>query len=167
MAVANDTICDGLLAGVHDNVVVPAGAACEIAGARIKGSVKVFGALDVLSPTTIRGNIEGEPGHRYVRLHGGESLVVFGNVTIKGAVTGFEAGYLAGTQIRQNFQYEENDGFLVAWGGIIGGNLKSEKNVGGGGIFGNTVRGNLECQENVPPHAEAGNFVGGNTTCPK
>lgn len=164
---AGDTICVGVLAGSHDNLIVPAGATCNIADATIQGSVKVFGALNVSSPTTIGGNIDGEPGHTFVRLFGGATLVVGGDVQLKKQGSVFSQGYLAGTQIRGDFQYEENVGFLVANGGQIGGDFKSEKNTGGGGIFGNTILGNLECKENTPEHEQAGNTVGGALKCPE
>jgi hypothetical protein len=165
-ALAGDTVCVGALTGAHDNVVVPAGAVCTISAATIKGNVKVFGSLNVFPPTTIGGSIDGEPGHGFVRLFGG-LIVVVGNVQIKGSPSSEAAGYLAGTQIGGDFQYEGNMGTLVATGGTIGGNAKAEKNRGGGAFTVNTIRGNLECKENVPPITEFGNVIGGNDKCPE
>jgi hypothetical protein len=165
-AEARDTICAGVVTGVHDNVIVPAGTTCGITNARIRGNVKISGGADIFGAVTIGGNIDAEAGNTGVRIYGGPNLIVEGNVTIKkGALSG--TGYLAGTQIGGNFHFEENLGFLVASGGQIGGNLTSSKNFGGGGIFGNTIQGNLECKDNDPPHGHAGNTVGGNVKCPE
>jgi hypothetical protein len=163
-AVAGDTVCVGVLTGAHDNVVVPPGATCIVTGATINGNVKVFGLLDVFAPTTIRGSIDGEPGHIRVALFG-TGVVVRGNVQLKGGTV--VAGYTPGTQILGNFQYEANAGSLSATGGNIRGNLKAEKNTGGGAISGNNIGGNLECKENVPPIGDLGNVVGGNDKCPE
>jgi hypothetical protein len=170
-ATANDTLCTGALAGAHDNVIVPDGATCNIAGAQIKGNVKVLagGSLDVFAPTTIGGSVQADPGHQYVRIWGG-AVVVMGDVEVKGgtgAPDGGTAGYLAGTDIRGNFQWEENRIGLNADGGTIGGNVKAEKNAGGGFISGNTIRGNVECKENNPAIGEAGNTIGGDDKCPE
>ena len=86
-AAANDTLCTGALAGAHDNVIVPDGATCTVAGAEIKGNIKVLagGALDVFAPTTVGGDIQAKPGHQYVRIWGG-AVVVMGDVEVKGSV---------------------------------------------------------------------------------
>jgi hypothetical protein len=161
-----DTVCVGLLTGARDNVVVPAGATCSIVSATVKGNVKVYGFLDVFAPTTIRGNIEGEPGHGFVRLHGG-AIVVRGNVKVKDSPSGLAAGYLAGTSIRGNFEYEGNTGALFATGGTITGNVKVDKNTGGGSISDNFITGNLECKDNGPQIGGSGNVVDGNIKCPE
>lgn len=166
VAHAGDTVCVGALSGAHDNVTVPAGETCIISDAQIEGSVKVYGGVDIYSPTTIKGSIDGESGNTGVRLWGGANLVVEGNVQINkspGSPAG--SGYWAGTQIHGNFQYEENVGFLTAAGGLIGGNFKAEKNTGGGDIVGNTISQNLECKENTPALFQAGNVVGGALKC--
>ena len=170
-AAANDTLCTGALAGEHDNVIVPDGATCNVTGAQIKGNVKVLagGSLNVFAPTTVGGDIQADPGHRYVRLLG-TGVVVMGDVEAKGsigALDGGAAGYLAGTDIRGNFEWEENRIGLTATGGTIGGNVKAEKNFGGGDITGNTIGGNVECKENVPEMVEAGNTIGGEDKCPE
>lgn len=168
-AAANDTLCTGALAGEHDNVIVPEGATCNVDGAQIKGNIKVLagGALLVIAATTVGGDIQADPGHLYVRLMG-TGVVVMGDVELKGASgVAVVGGYLTGTDIRGNFQWEENRIALVARGGIIGGNLKAEKNSGGGDITGNTIKGNVECKENAPELVEAGNTIGGEDKCPE
>ncbi len=158
-AIADDTMCTGVLSGRHDNVIVPAGVSCNIVMARIEGNVKVYGDLDVEGPARILGNIQGEPGHGYVRLHG-FGVVVHGNVQLKGGA--LTSGFLSGTRIGEDFQYEENAGGLMADGGFIGGNLQMFKNTGSGSITDNRIRGNLQCKENEPAPVGGGNLVGGN-----
>lgn len=165
-ALAGDFVCTGGASGPLDNVVVPPGATCNMSNANVEGNVKVFGSLNVFAPTTIRGSIDGEPGHGFVRLFGG-AILVHGNVQIKGSAAGIGAGYLSGTQIRGNFQWEENTNSLVATGGTIGENVKAEKNTGGGSITGNTIGENLECKENFPAIVEFGNAIGGDNKCPE
>src|SRR5687768_14546711 len=72
MAAADDgdTVCVGvLLPGTYENVVVPPGLACFIAGSTINGNIKNYGDLRVEAPTTIRGSIEADPGHQRVFLN--------------------------------------------------------------------------------------------------
>jgi len=160
-ALAGDTICaDTFIDGTHDNVIVPAGTVCN-SSAHITGSVKVFGGFNAFSGTTIEGNIEGEPGHRFVRLFG-LSVVVRGNVQLKNAAPAESSGYMAGTEIGGNFQWEANPNVLAAQGGTIGGDLIIVQSTGATEIFGNVVQGNLQCSENNPPPTGGGNTVTGN-----
>jgi hypothetical protein len=159
-AIADDTVCTGLLDGVHDNVIVPEGADCVLTDALVRGTVEVkaHGSLAVRGRTSIQGSVQSDGG-RHVRLLGG-SVTVGGNVQIKRASN--SSGYEPGTRIAGNFQFEENTGALFATGGLIGGNLQVIKNSGGGSISGNTIRETLQCKENFPPPAGGGNSVGGN-----
>jgi hypothetical protein len=163
LSMAGDTTCRTFLSGVHDNVVVPRNANCIIFDAQIAGNIKVFGALDVfgLPQTTIGGSIEGEPGHRYVRLFGRLGPVtVEGNVQIKGGID-LSVLFGPGLLVRQNLQQEENRGFLSVFESTVGGTFKMEKNTGGGDIFSNIIGGNLQCKENFPlPFKEANAVVG-------
>jgi hypothetical protein len=159
---ADDTVCaDTFIDGTHDNVIVPAGTVCS-SSAHIMGSVKVFGGFNALAGTTIEGNIDGEPGHLFVRLFG-LGVVVRGNVQVKNAEPAEPSGYMAGTEIGGNFQAEANSNALLAQGGTIGGDLIVLKNTGGAEIFGNVIQGNLQCSENDPPPTGGGNTVAGNT----
>jgi hypothetical protein len=160
-ALADDTICaDTVIDGTHENVIVPAGTVCT-ASAQIAGNVKVFGGFIALSGTMIGGNIDGEPGHRFVRLMG-LGVVVRGNVQLKNAVPSESSGYIAGTEIGGNFHFEANSNILFVQGGTIGGNLVVVKNTGASEIFGNVIGGNLHCSENNPPPSVGGNTTGGN-----
>jgi hypothetical protein len=183
-ALAGDTECVGVVSGVHDNIVVPPGAFCLLEGpATVKGNVKVLGPENglpggqllvdgFLAPVTVRGNIQSDGGE-FVGILGSSPLIgvaIGGSVQIKKA-TAVDSGYFSvspgGVRIRGNFEYEENEAFLVATGANIRGNLKAQKNTGGGEITENVIGGNLECKENVPEMVQAGNTVGGNLKCPE
>jgi hypothetical protein len=150
-----DTRCSGVLTGEHDNVIVPEGSSCVIADADVSGDVKVesFGALDIVGATRIEGNVQSD-GARYVRVLGA-SVWIGGDLQIKKSLEG--SGYQAGTRIRGNVQYEENQGSVRADGGVVRGNVQIIKNFGGGSVFGNTIRQTLQCKENFPAIAGGGN----------
>lgn len=166
---ANDTICTGALTGSHDNVIVPAGATCDIDAASIKGNIKVYGSL-AIDGSAVRGNLQAEPGHGYVRIGfaGAEPVAIEGSVQIKGStLEGQKSGYGSGLEeVGGNFQFEENASTLVAVDASILGNFKAQANSGGGAIMDNVIGGNLECPDNDPEITESGNTVGGNDVCP-
>lgn len=89
IAAADDTQCNGPLPpGTYDNVVVPAGASCDVRGSNVKGSIKALPGADFLfvSDSTIAGNIEGQKvGTVHVfGLTGGGSgpVLVGGNIDV-------------------------------------------------------------------------------------
>ncbi len=157
-AMADETVCTGPLTGSHEEVVVPDGASCVIAMARIEGNVKVGtgASLVVNGPSYIGGNVQSE-GSRFVRLSGA-GVTVEGDVQIKKATEA--SGYSPGTTIRGNFQYEENAGFLEAAGGFVRGDFQVEKNYGGASMVNNTIRQNMQCKENSPAPTGSGNRAG-------
>src|SRR5687767_13811258 len=123
---AGDTECTGPLSGPHDNVVVPSGALCGLAGADVSGNVKVFaGGLLVVRESSVAGNVQAEPGHLGVFLASG--TVVDGDVHLKGSVPFLFSG-VERVVIGGDFQYEENGNPLLAVDSRIGGNVKVEKN---------------------------------------
>lgn len=155
---ADDTICNGLVNGRHDNVIVPDGAVCMLSNARVKGNVEVKtgAALTVSGPVYIGGNIQSE-GSRYVRIEG-SGVTVNGNIQIKKVLEA--SGIQPGTSIYGDFQYEENSGFLFASGSFVRGNFQVFKNSGGATIVNNTIRQNLQCKENWPAPTGDGNSAG-------
>ncbi len=167
-AMADDLICDNTpltpFTGSADNVEVPPGARCFLLGANVD-NVKVFGSL-AANTTVIRGNVQGEPGHGFVRLGpGGGGNTVQGNVQIKGGVGGVFLGAFGdnslvwGTIIQGNVDAKRNLNGLVFLDTMIGGNLKVKENTGiitpgfpfSASIGGNTIGGNLQCTSNSPP----------------
>jgi hypothetical protein len=163
----SDTVCTGIIVtGTFDNVVVPRNQGCVINNAVVRGSVKVYGFLIVNGPTFIAGDIDGEPGHGFVRLSG--AVLVNGDVQLKGNTGGvLPGGFFNGAAIRGDFQWEGNAGPLFASGGSVRGNVWAEKNTGGGLISGVAIGGDIECKENTPTIFDGdSNSVGGNDDCP-
>ncbi len=156
---ADDTPCTGQLSGNYDNVVVPAGATCQLTDARLEGNVKVEpnGALILSGRTFIQGNVQSEDGGRYVRILG-PSVRIGGNIQIK---KNYEASAIQpGATIEGNVQYEDNSGSLFAAGAFIGGDLQAFKNTGGLTLTRNTIRQNLQCKENAPAPTGSANSAG-------
>lgn len=165
-AAADDTHCNGVMTGDHDNVIVAAGANCTLQSANVRGNVTNYGEL-LTEDTNIYGNVDGEPGH--VRTAISTGTYVGGNVQIRGSLPVGEFGGFFQAQIVGDFQWEENANSLVALDSSIGGNVKAQGNSGGVflSISGNTIGGNLECKENDPPILDGGNVIGGDDKCPE
>jgi hypothetical protein len=131
---AAETTCVGFITGVHDNVVVPPGAACTIGGATVLGNVKALRDSTLFTfSSTIRGNIDGDQAEVFQILAGTR---VGGNVAVKEGET-------------------DNPIFDVALcGTTVAGSVYVEKMVGevlmGGvpGLCPNTFRQNVLIQDN-------------------
>lgn len=168
---AKDTPCTGTLSGTVKNVVVPSGSTCDCDGATVKGSIKVYGSLNI-NRSTVSGSIKAMPGHGFVRIgfgHAtGDAVVIKGNVKLKGGDgdgSTNPSGFDAGTTIKGGFQFEGNNHNLVLRNGTVTGSVKVEMNTGTCVITGNTIRGNLKCKENTSACTLSGNRVSGNTMC--
>lgn len=158
-APSGDGVCRGSLTGFLDNVTVPEGASCSLWDARVKGNVKVYrgGRLTVSGQTSIGGNLQSDDEGGYVRVTG-PGVVIGGNVQIKKA---HEASAIqAGTEVRGNFEYEENSGFLSVEGLFLHGDFKLSKNTGGAVLTNNAISKKMECKENSPAPSGAGNRAG-------
>jgi hypothetical protein len=166
-ALAGDTKCVGALPpGVYDNIVVPSGATCNLAGAQVKGNVlaKPESLLFIDPGTNIRGSVEAKQGAQtgsFQATIGGsykcdhcsfedvEETLVGGNVEITGADDG---DFITDSQIGGNLQIQESSAGASAFdvnGTTIGGDLKFEKNVGPMDISNNTIDGDLQIFENT------------------
>ena len=138
---ADDTICAGGLLPVatYDNVVVPAGASCEMdPGTIVTGNVQADGAFSV--------NIDG--------------VTVTGNIEIKNSIAG---GFVIVTNsnITGNLKMEDNLGDFadVTFNTVVGGDIQHKKNITTfvSFIAGNTVmEGNLQCEDNAPAPLDLG-----------
>jgi len=156
---AEDTACNGVLKGAHDNVIVHENAVCELTNARLNGSVLVKrnGALQITGRTFINGNVISEDGGKFVRIVG-QSVRVGGNVQIK---YNYETSAIQpGTTIKGSLQYVENPGALFVTGVFIGSDLQLFKNSGGATLTDNTIRQNMQCKENQPAPTGGGNVAG-------
>ncbi len=136
-----------------DTVVVPDGAACELFGTRLKGSIK-SGALStvVAVDVAVDGDLQAD-GSALVVVEGASSFG--GSVQIKqgGAATVLDAG------ITGDLQLDAMAGSLLADGNRIGGSLQAVGNRGGLALFDNQMNGNLQCKENQPAPTGSGNVV--------
>ncbi len=139
-----------------DTVVVPAGAACQLNGTRLRGSILVGdGATLEAAGVQAVGNLQAE-GARSVKVGGGATFG--GSVQIKQG----DAAEIVGTAIGGDLQLDAQRGALRADGNRIGGNLQAVGNRGGVALLDNRIDGNLQCKENAPaPHG------GGNTAALK
>jgi hypothetical protein len=186
-AMADDTRCVGLLApGVYDNVVVPSGASCAIAGAEIRGNLKAEPGSQIIDVrnSTIHGNVEGDSFASF-DLHGS---MVGGNVTLKKFTTNVQ---VCATQVRKDLQVEDGRGrvelgspptcganqvgenlqaykniitvYLTIDGNMVGKNLQVYETRGPGpkSVEGNTVGQIVQCFKNEPP------FKGGPNQAPE
>jgi len=152
-AAAGDTRCSGgnpfaggtSVTGTFDNVVVPEGATCYLAGATVRGNVKALDDSNFFSDaSTIRGNVEGDKA---------DVVQVFRGSTVGG-----------------NIQHKESDGVgelasilreTFVCGVRVGGNVQVEKvtgqiSVGPVDDFAvfcptaeNDVAGNVKVEENL------------------
>jgi hypothetical protein len=167
-ALAGDTTCVGALPpGVYDNIVVPSGATCNLAGAQVKGNVlaKPESGLFIDPGTNIRGSVEAKQGAQtgsFQATIGGsykcdhcffqdvEETHVGGNVDITGAD---EGDFITGSQIGGNLQIQESSAAGISEfrvnGTTIGGDLKFEKNSGPTDISNNRIDGDLQVFENA------------------
>ncbi|MBL8218923.1 MAG: hypothetical protein JNL62_06825 [Bryobacterales bacterium] len=154
-----DTNCNGILGGAHDNVIVSENAVCELRNARLNGSVYVkrSGALTITGRTYINGNVISEDGGRFVRITG-QSVRVGGNVQIK---YNYETSAIQpGATISGSLQYVENTGALFVTRVFIGSDMQLFKNTGGAVLVENTIRQNMQCKENTPAPTGGGNMAG-------
>jgi len=171
---------------VFENLVVPSGAVCELAGHTILGNVKVLpGGSLTAQGITVGGDVQAD-GHDSLLM--AASSVRNGSVQAKngtglstsliglwigGDVELFDSDhgfvFASGNTVGGNFKIEKNEtGFYDLRGNFIAGNLQFFTNAGLSFIQDNTIEGNLQCKENVPPPVSAPNAVGGNAEeqCP-
>ncbi len=135
-----------------DSVFVPVGAACELRGTRLFGTVSV-GRDATLAARDIRanGNLQAD-GAAHVELGGASTIG--GSVQIKQGGTAFVGGATVGGDI----QLDAMRGAVVASANRVTGSVHAVANRGGLTITDNRIDGNLQCKENVPAPV-----VGGNT----
>jgi hypothetical protein len=135
-AAAEERTCRGSLGAITvDNLRVPQGGTCTLAGTTVKGTLKVERGA-TLRATSIRvvGNVQAE-NHKQVNVSGAR---VGGSVQIK------QGG---GSSLSDN---------------AVGGDVQYFTNVGAISIRSNRIDGNLQCKENRPAPPGGGNVVQGN-----
>ena len=156
-ASAEETDCRGAIgAQTVDNLRVPEGAACELTGTFVKGTVKVERDA-TLRARSIRviGYVQGENAAR----------VVVDRSELGGSLQVKQGGgaELTESRLGGDVQLDANDGAtqrVVA--NDVNGSVQVISNRGGVDIPRNLIVGNLQCKENVPAPSGAGNVVQGN-----
>jgi hypothetical protein len=146
-ALADDTICVGVLTGTYDNVVVPPNATCSLIGALVQGNVIALeNSRLAIFLSYVRGNVEGNKA-QVVQVR---DSTVRENITIKeggfaaaptppGALTCFAQGFpltpcdalvIGSTVLEGNIQIEKTNGdVIVRQSRILKGNVKLEENL--------------------------------------
>jgi hypothetical protein len=155
-AAAEETTCQGTIAAqTLDNVRVPQGAECVLAGTYVQGTVKIEQDATLRARgVRVVGNVQGENARRVnvVRRSrvGGSVQVVQGG-----------AAQVRRSRINGDILYDENNEFLRVRRTRVGGSVQAFQNNGGIEIVDNTINGNLQCKENEPAPTGGGNQVGG------
>jgi hypothetical protein len=184
---ANETSCNNQTLGpvtVTGNLVVPAGAFCDLVGTHVTGNATAeAGPPEPSNPTglfsdgaMIDGNVSVNEHAQFAAFDGS---TIGGNVdctkcevadvnesTVKGnlednAIT--EGAFITNSQLGGNVHIHNgtdffNVGFNVD-GNTIGENLIFSQNTGSSDISGNTITQNLHCNDNTPPPSGGGNIA--------
>jgi hypothetical protein len=181
-----DTPCTTTISSgtINGDLVVPAGAACILAGTvTVTGNVEVGkGASLTVKPNplqtvTIGGNVQAARCNAVTLAPSADGMIsVGGNVHIRNCRA--ESGYdglppdSAGpVSISGNFACDHNSAECIARGGFVGGNVRvdNNSNVGGSGaeLFANQVGGNVEVNNNSGSSGivVGSNTIGGNLQC--
>lgn len=153
-AIAESTECTGLLTGTHDNVVVPSGAHCEMAGAIVTGNVLVHADASLrASSSQISGNVIGLDSS-WVCLQFASQLG--GNFHVKGGDVGTTTGFDAGVEVQGNALVTDNAGLTFIDAAQVGGKVGVRKNTGTLEIEFNTVGSNVRIAKNIVPATYTG-----------
>jgi hypothetical protein len=159
-AAAEETTCVGVLTGVHDNVVVPKGAFCELTGATVLGNVKALeGAILRMRFDTIGGNVTGT-GAQEMSAH---QVTVGGNYEgDKTEIVTCDTRCTIGGNFTAIEGVVDDPGFDARVGAdtTVEGNVQLGKMVGDLLVFASTVHGNVQITESFIPPKPAAPFFG-------
>ena len=172
-AAAGDTHCVGAFTGVAENIVVPSGQLCSLAGATVFGNVlaEPDSTLEIGPGTNIGGNVEAKEmvsTFSFMARIGGSykcdncllqdvvASEIGGSVEIKGAddgdFIGDDSDMMFGNTIGGNVEISESDAGIFAFGigsNRIQGSVRFEKNRGPVVIERNVIAGELQIFENA------------------
>jgi hypothetical protein len=128
-----------------DNLEVPSGLACRLAGTTVRGSVQVMpGGILLAGNVVVAGSVQGDQA-AHVQVTGSATRIG-GNVELEGGGSGtVQGGQVAGDVFVNGL----TDVVLVR-SNRVGGNVHFTDNRGGGEISGNRIGGNLQCTGNLP-----------------
>lgn len=178
-ASAADQTCNNQTLGattVVGNLVVPAGAFCDLNGTHVTGNATAkAGPPEPSNPTglsangaKIDGNVEVQQNAQFTAFNGStigsnvhcnhcevadvQASTVMGNLE-DNAVS--EGAFITSSHIGGNLQIHNGTDFFGTGfhldGNTIGGNLAFNQNTGSSEISGNMITGNLQCEKNMPP----------------
>ncbi|HJR92219.1 MAG TPA: S-layer homology domain-containing protein [Acidimicrobiia bacterium] len=150
--------CTGALGAVSidDDLTVPSGATCDLAGTTVEGNVIVAsGATLEASGVSVDGNVQAD-GQAAVTVD--SDSFVGGDVQVENGA----AASVSSSDIDGNIQIEANAGAIIVTDNIVGGDIQVNSNTGGAVITDNVVDGNLQCESNNPAPTGGGNTVAGN-----
>jgi hypothetical protein len=152
---AGNVSCANLRIGAVtvDNVEVPAGMACRLAGTIVRGSVQVApgGILLAGGAVQVAGSVQGDMA-AHVQVTGTGSRIG-GNYELEGG----GSGTLSGVQVGGNVFVNGLSDLVSLRNARVAGGLQFTGNLGGGEISGNRITGNLQCTGNVPAPLVANN----------
>lgn len=147
VATAGDTECVGALTGPQENVVVPPGAACTLAGAMVQGNVKALeGSTLFVFASTVQGDVQGDKA-REVRVQF-ESQVV-GDVQVKGTAPDSFNAVDINVRVGGDVQFEESQGIVFVDAAQIAGDVDVIKHAGRVEVEFNAVGGEVKIEDNV------------------
>jgi hypothetical protein len=128
-----------------DNLVVPAGSSCRLAGTIVTGSIQVApGAVLLANGIQVTGNVQGDDA-AHVQVTGSATRIG-GNFQLEGG----GSGTLTGARVRGDVFFNGLNDVIRSRNNVVGGNLQVTDNRGGGEIVGNRIDGNLQCTGNAP-----------------
>ena len=167
---------------IDANIVVPAGAFCQLNGTHVTGDATAkAGPPEPSNPTglnsegaTIDGNVDVQQNAQFAAFAGS---TVGGNVgchrcevadvqdsTVKGNQEDngvSEGAFISNSHINGNLHIQHGTDFFGSGfhidGNTIGDNLGFNQNTGTSDISANTIGGNLHCNGNTPPPLGGGN----------
>jgi hypothetical protein len=105
--VTGSTTCtDGSLQGrtISTNLTVPAGAACDLSGAKIAGNVAVYGFLFTHDATTYGNNVTVYSGGHF-KAFGSGMVKINGNLSFVNPEVGSDNGFWAPSEVTGNLSY--------------------------------------------------------------
>jgi hypothetical protein len=161
-ALANDTVCDGVVSGMHDGVIVQPGTTCRVERAVVRGGILVHSeATCLVENTIVKGNIQAlENAVLRVSRSGLTQSFVGGNIVgDKAEIVQVVNSIVGGNITIKEGGTAEVDDVAVCGVVLTNGNISIEKTTGNvfvapfQSLCGPNVllNGNIQVQENVIP----------------
>ncbi len=148
----DDFQCTGAVGALtKENVNVPSGATCTLAGTIVQGNI-IVGTGSTLNASGVKvdGNVQAE---------GSTKVTVKANSTVGGNIQVKQGGgaFVDQVKVTGDIQFESNTAEFNASRNTVGGNIQVFSNSGGASIIDNRIDGNLQCKSNFPAPTGARN----------